>query len=84
MKNAQVARFWYANTAAKSRNGNYRTNGCDLFSYKKKIGTTNELGQKLLYNYTNSPGGEFISSTTSYHVNLARFYADSLINLNEN
>lgn len=84
MKNAQVARFWHASTSAKSRNGNYHTNGSDLYSYQQKIGTTNNSGQKILYNYTNSPGGEFISSTTSHHVNLARFYADLLVSPNDN
>ena len=83
MKNAQVPRFWYSNTLAKSKNGNYRTDGSNLYSYKRVIGTTDDFGQKILYNYTNSSGGKFISSTTSHHVNLARFYADLLIDPNE-
>lgn len=78
MKNSQVAKFWHASVAASSRNGNYHTDGLDLFSYNRKIGFTNGSGQKVVINYTNAPGGEFVSSTTSHHVNLARFYADIL------
>ena len=84
MKNVQVARFWHAGVLAKSNNGNYHTDGTNLYSYQRLIGTTDTFGHKVLYNYTNSTGGRFISSTTSHHVNLARFYADSLINPNEN
>ena len=84
MKNLQVAKFWHASVLAKSNNGNYHTDGNNLYSYKRLIGTTNASGQKVLYNYTNSPGGQFISSTTSHHVNLARFYADLLVPPNEN
>lgn len=79
MKNAQIARFWYANTPAVSRSGNYRTDGYTLWSYTKEIGTTNALGQKIVYNYTNASGGKFISSSTSNHVNLACFYADIVL-----
>ena len=82
MKNAQVAKFWHSGVPASSRSGNYRTDGLDLFSYKRKIGFTNGYGQKVVINYTNAPGGQFVSSTTSNHVNLAKFYADIFENVN--
>ena len=79
MKNFQVAKFWNASTPAKSKSGNYRTDGSNLWSYDQLIGSTNKSGQKIIYNYTNAKGGTFISSTTSNHVNLARFYADIVL-----
>lgn len=79
MKNFQVARFWNSDTPASSRSGNYRTDGSKLWSYNQLIGITNDLGEKVIYNYTNASGGTFISSTTSNHVNLARFYADIVL-----
>lgn len=82
MKNSQVARFWYSNSPAKSKNGNYKTDGSNLFSYALKIGTTDPSGRKILYNYTKS-GGKHMSRTTTSHVNLARFYADELVDFNE-
>lgn len=79
MKNAQVAKFWHANTPAKSRNGNFHTNGNDLYSYKLRIGYTDGYGQKVLYNYSNASGCKFISSATSAHINLSIFYADIIV-----
>lgn len=79
MKNHQIPNFWHSNTPAKSKNNNYTTDGLNLYSYKQCIGTTNGYGQKILYNYTSSPKGKFISATTTAHVNLARFYADIIV-----
>lgn len=84
MKEHLVPRFWHSNNSAKSNAGSYYTDGKDLFSGKKLIGTTTVLGQKILYNYTKSPGGTFLSALVSRHVNLARFYADDIIRTNTN
>ena len=83
MKENTIPRFWHSNASAKSSRGSFWTDGSDLYSNQKKIGTTSELGEKILYNYT-KPGGTFISALTSRHVNLARFYADQLISTKEN
>ena len=82
MKESLVPRFWHSNSSAKSNTGSYYTNGVDLYSGKKLIGTTNGYGQKILYNYTKSPGGTFLSALVSRHVNLARFYADDIVRTN--
>ena len=75
MKIDQVPKFWRNNTSAKSFTNNYWTNGSELYSYRLKIGETFPDGTKVLYNYTKATGN-FISATTSRHVNLAAFYAD--------
>lgn len=79
MKEHLVPKFWHANSSAKSNTGSYYTNGVDLYSGKKLIGTTNGYGQKILYNYTKSNKGTFLSALVSRHVNMARFYADEFI-----
>jgi hypothetical protein len=78
MKNDQVPKFWRNNTPAKSHTNSFTTDGYSLYSYKLMIGSTNERGEKILYNYTEK-ADNFISSTTSRHVNLATFYADLLL-----
>tara|TARA_Y100000034_G_C6824153_1_gene371447 strand:- start:854 stop:1105 length:252 start_codon:yes stop_codon:yes gene_type:complete len=75
MKIDQVPKFWRNNTKAIAQTGNYWTDGYTLFSYKLKIGETLPGGIKILYNYTKATDN-FISATTSRHVNLAAFYAD--------
>ena len=83
MKNSQIVSFWHSGASAKSKNGNFRTDGIDLYSYKLRIGYTDGYGQKVLYNYTSEPNGRYVSSTTTSHVNLAKFYADILVDFND-
>lgn len=78
MKLDLIPRFWRNNSPAKSYTKNYWTDGRNLYSYKMPIGITTDDGRKILYNYTVS-ADNFISTTTSRHVNLATFYADEKI-----
>lgn len=75
MKIDQVPKFWRNNASAKAFTNNYWTDGYELYSYQLKIGETLSDGTKVLYNYTKITNN-FISATTSRHVNLAAFYAD--------
>ena len=79
MKENLIPRYWHSNSSAKSRTGSFHTDGVNLYSGKKLIGTTNGYGQKILYNYTKTPGGTFLSALVSRHVNLAKFYADDFV-----
>ena len=54
----------------------FSTDGIDLYSYNKRIGTTIE-GRKVLLDYRAS--GQYISQTTSKHVGMAAKVADNLI-----
>lgn len=83
MKEDLIPKFWHANSEARSFSGSFYTDGVHLYSGKKVIGTTNGYGQKILYNYTKSPGGTFLSALVSRHVNMARFYADDIIRTND-
>jgi hypothetical protein len=75
MKIDQIPKFWRNDTPAKAFTENYWTNGSELYSYQLKIGETLPDGTKVLYDYTKATGN-FISATTSRHVNLAAFYAN--------
>ena len=75
MRIEQIPKFWRNNAPAKSFTNNYWTDGYDLYSYQLKIGETLPDGSKILYNYTVCTDN-FISATTSQHVNLAVYYAD--------
>tara|TARA_B100000902_G_C26658853_1_gene597426 strand:- start:178 stop:468 length:291 start_codon:yes stop_codon:yes gene_type:complete len=75
MKLDLIPKFWRNNTPAKSYTNNYWTDGSNLYSYKLLIGVTTPDGQKVLYDYTVA-NDNFISTTTSRHVNLAVFYMD--------
>tara|TARA_B100000945_G_scaffold233908_1_gene190202 strand:+ start:284 stop:526 length:243 start_codon:yes stop_codon:yes gene_type:complete len=77
MKIDQVPRFWRNNTPARSFTTNFWTDGKDLYSYNLKIGTTYN-NEKHIFDYTTRTNN-FISATTSRHVNLAAFYADQKI-----
>lgn len=81
MKEDQVPKFWRSSSSAKSRSGSFSTDGRYLYSGKKIIGDTNGYGQKILYNYTKE-GDAFVSTLVSKHVNLARFYSDDIIKVN--
>ena len=76
MKIDQVPKFWRNGAPAKSFTNNYWTDGKSLYSYNLQIGYTCQDGKKILIEY-NARANNFISATTSRHVNLAAFYADS-------
>ena len=82
MKIDLVPKFWRNNAPAKSYTDNYWTDGHNLYSYKLLIGITTHDGRKILHDYTVA-ADNFISSTTSRHVNLAAFYADDKIDPGE-
>jgi len=77
MKNSDVVKCWSQGVEAHA--GHLHTGeGRYLWSYRKKIGFTTENGQKVVIDYT-AATGEYISQTTSCHVNLAKQYADEVI-----
>ena len=73
--NGNIAYYWRKNQAATNGRQCYTTDGKDLYSYALKIGTTNEQGEKVLFNYT-ANGIKYYSQTTSCHVGKSRHYAD--------
>ena len=74
MKINEVPKLWKEGRPAKVAK-TFKTDGQDLYSYKLKIGYTNEFNQKVLITYT-AQHNAFKSHTTSRHVNLAAYYAD--------
>ena len=77
--NSNIPRRWTRNQPARSHNGQYSTDGQNLYSYNKRIGLTLHNGDKVLLDYT-APSGWMISVTTSNHVGKARRYADAIMN----
>ena len=77
--NSNVPSFWTRNQPARSHNGQYSTDGQNLYSYNKRIGLTLHNGDKVLLDYT-APAGWMVSVTTSNHVGKARRYADAIMN----
>ena len=73
--NENIAYYWRKGKAAVNSTQCYTTDGRDLYSYKLKIGTTNEQGEKILFDYT-ANGIKYYSQTTSKHVGKSRQYAD--------
>ena len=69
--NDNIPYYWSKGKAAKNGTGAYSTDGKDLYSYALKIGTTNDQGEKILFDYT-SGGMGYYSQTTSCHVGKAR------------
>jgi hypothetical protein len=67
--NKQVAIAWLNSQDAQSHNGNYKTYGGNLYSYRMLIGVTAPNGQKYLLNVRGK--GKSYSSTTSQHVSKA-------------
>ena len=61
----------------RGRSGALRTDGRSLWSYNLKI-AENTLGGVVVADFT-SPGGRFVSQTTSQHVNLAKGVADTVM-----
>ena len=77
MRNDRVVECWAQGIEAHG--GHLFTGeGRYLWSYHQKIGFTTESGQKVVIDYT-AATGEYISQTTSCHVNLAKQYADEVI-----
>jgi hypothetical protein len=60
-----------------ARAGRLRTDGRSLWSYSTKI-AERTLAGIVVGNFT-SPGGHFVSQTTSCHVNLAKRVADTIM-----
>jgi len=75
MRNSEVVKNWAFDQPAAA--GNLITSGTDLFSYNLKIGYTTPNGTKVVLDYTAS--GEYMSQTTSCHVNLAKRHADDIM-----
>lgn len=67
MRNQEVISKWVNGQAGSS--ANLRSDGDSLFSYSLKIGSQSG---RVVYNYMSQGGGEFISTTTSQHVSLAK------------
>ena len=78
--NNNVAVNWACNRASQSHNGQFSTDGRNLFSYNQLIGITLANGDKLVLNYMSRGGGCYISNTTSQHVSLASRNADQVMN----
>lgn len=72
MKNLEVIKAWVRGQAA--RNKNMKTDGRSLYSYNLKIAERKELCLEI-YDYT-STGGNFVSVTTSQHVNMTKRQVD--------
>lgn len=66
--NKNVARAWHNGQDAQSHNGNYHTDGRNLYSYRMLIGVTAPDGTKYLLNVR---GKNRYSATTSQHVSKA-------------
>ena len=77
--NRNVATNWACNTPVKSHNGQFSTDGQNLFSYNQLVGITLADGTKIALNYMRRGGGCYISSTTSQHVSMASCVADQVM-----
>ena len=77
--NSNIPAHWNRNQPARSHNGQYSTDGQNLYSYNKRIGLTLHNGDKVLLDYT-APSGHMVSMTTSHHVSKARCHADTIMN----
>ena len=71
----QIPVLWVNGQSGRTPNKSLSTDGKDLYSYKLKIGYTNDSGQKVVLKYT-TRYNSFVSTTTSRHVNLASYHAD--------
>ena len=68
MRNYDVAKNWAIGKHGKSSNGNFHTDGQNLYSYRMLIGRTLPNGDKQVL-YVRAPYS--FSATTSQHVGLA-------------
>ena len=75
MRNDKVVRLF--SRGQRARAGALRTDGRSLWSYDLKI-AEKTLGGVVVADFT-SPGGHFVSQTTSKHVNLAKRVADTVM-----
>jgi hypothetical protein len=75
MRNDAVVRAFSRGERAAA--GALRTDGRSLYSYDLKI-AENTVGGIVVANFT-SPGGRFVSMTTSRHVGLAMDVADTVM-----
>ena len=78
--NNNVAVNWACNIESQSHNGQFSTDGKNLFSYNQLVGITLADGTKIALNYMRRGGGCYISNTTSQHVGLASGRADQVMN----
>ena len=69
--NNDVASAWKNNQPMRSHNGNFETNGFDVWSYRMLIGRTLEDGTKQVLNVS---GVHSYSVTTSQHVSDLGYY----------
>ena len=76
MRNSQVVQRWASNMCGGG--GNLNSNGPRLWSYSEVIGFTSPSGTKIVIDYT-AKTGEYMSQTTSCHVNLAKRHADEVM-----
>lgn len=70
-----IPTLWVNNKSGATPKNSFSTDGSNLYSYKLKIGYTNEQGEKVILKYT-TQYDSFVSTSTSRHVNLASYYAD--------
>lgn len=75
MRNDKVVRLF--SRGQRARAGALRTDGHSLYSYDLKI-AEKTLAGVVVADFT-SPGGHFVSQTTSCHVNLAKRVADTIM-----
>jgi hypothetical protein len=77
-RNDEVIEAWVRGEKACSHNGNLRSDGISLYSYNLRIGYRAKSGATVAADYT-SPGGSFLSMTTSCHVGKVRRRADHVM-----
>jgi len=75
-RNDQVIRAW--NNGQQAKSGSMKTDGNRLYSYRLCIGKTDCEGNKVLFDWT-ATGGEYVSQTTSVHVNKTKQLSDAAI-----
>lgn len=72
----------------RSTNGNFWTDGADIYSYGLRIGTTSAVGSKVAYNFTSTPrrgaNGTVIpphpiSQSTGHHQTRVIYHADYVV-----
>jgi hypothetical protein len=71
MSNEQIINAWKNGKKLGKSLIKLNTNGVDIFSYRLKIGTTDEKKNKILFIYT-AQTNNYYSDTTSRHCNLIR------------
>ena len=77
--NHSVIHNWVRGYSADNGRATLHTDGQNLYSYRLRIGYTEENGRKVVLAY-NARNENFKSSTTSKHVALAARQADETVN----